>query len=1669
MDRFINFHELYLFDSSTKLFLSKESKRIVNPYSKDFRRSIRNSDQLVNNYLNSYQGRNVYSILSNSSGNATTIHVDLGDKAKPSIFLLCLSCNQYCSNHQPSMSTHSKSCNAQSKGAAKVNGYSFNLGKKLCFLVLKDPLASDLSPPTTTTTVPSVELPNPRLSEYSVGALDPETQIADIVVSESHLLDLMKNLQESDGDCLNDICNRSEVNTNHLGLFQKCFEYLWKQLNRSNHINAILTHSLLLEATTAKGKSPNWLNTLDKSSDRYCISFIKLLNVILIIYRHEWFSKMLSQDQIGSLDAVKEILKSSETVGGYSKELVEKFSDTLAKLFADLIATSDIIFSATSLCFVNLFMDETQTIRTKSFATHFLKSRFLDGIIYIIKLLISRGYTLNNSNDNNHDKTNFEHFINDQTQMSRLINILHLRKVAKTAERNSYVKKSIQVVGGDTNIIQIENTLFKRTNLREMALAVETLFKKELNILQEKFELDLPSIEHVENYLDTYCNINEQFGNTSPGWSVLASIPDDKSSYVTNVSQGFLKAAKSNPMDLLKKIQAPALHVLFPAMFFIPYGMARGTEIASTTFANTTELPRSCFYSGQLHLQVTKNSATTLAHSFVLRTVPTELKRLIYYYIHVLRRLEKQVLLLGGYNLDKDPVVTNKKNMKMSFEDLEVDDESEDEFFEATTANNITGSVNNVVKVKVTKPQTINDLFNTVLFLDGIEKLSPNKRSALVKHFIAESIPESEMLNCSALSLRQFRHILIYFERMIVKENSGIENHLFASKIGETSANHSYTGGISNYANDGDQINSASSNYVISELSNIWHSQLFGSATSDPTVKSSNQAAFKSIAPYQSVLQLNYAAKKVYGENFKWKSHLQYEAANAIQFTNNSLLINCRTGSGKTAMVLLPLLSNKLLAGSLQKSFGYESTVRLPTTLLIVPFVSLINQNLQLVNTFYNELTIVFFDPAESDLSINSLLQYDIVLIQLENAAHPVIKELYNQNRDETAHYLESIVVDEAHVLKYSKSYRAAAINPLLQQLKNASISTKVILLSGSVFSFDREELLNDIGVVTELQKPFNVDTHPPSSQGRVIADSFFISKESKFSLKIFDTEDQLQQYIKSVVHDTKEGNIKSMIFFDLINQLDEYTRVVGTENVLKFTGNLSREEKASIQKQFAASHNTARTLFSTTAGNSGIDFPGIKVVVLVGLFDIIDTVQAIGRAARLEGESAEIVFAFTSSTAEDVLELKKPYITKRFTNNELQKISYLFTSNLLISTSDEEIAPLIEMLLNAYQSADKLFQSVKVLNSNGDQQIRKSQNIVAARPRKRKRSVDDDVLMAANAEHQREEKKATTESSYTKMLRQAVKLLDQFVIDNDIVIRGLGIDHLTAFLTLCSEFRAENADAFEFCYKCNTEVQGTNWPHERQGSCSIINQIKSLVEIILVVNPKNGQNYVTKNMKSNQGQVLFQYFLKHHEEIQEKLKEIYQTTVGNLVNKTISIGKANFVKLFIQGTSRGECHKATQFNGKSFNLANKLLTKAEDAQRALFVHIQKNNYRGKYLRQFICDNCGFRIQTDNHNSKNCHSANKAALVALWYFQSLSNSYTLKENALPRETPHNIKAHCAVMENIFENNNQTWIYFCHWFLTPVQMVTVNKYGDNVIESFPFYYFLFTNVLKNSFV
>lgn len=253
MDRFINFHPNYLFDTSTKLFLSKKSKCVVNPYSKDFKRAVKNSGQLVKQLFDAHPGINPYSILLSSSGNTTAIRTDLTDKAELSNFWLCLSCNAFCSKHKSIMSTHFKHC-SDTRDVITVSGYNFKISKQMKFLIL-DPTVS-IIPVSYEPVSSSILLPNPAV-ECSGSDLDPEIEIP-----EPTEVELMDEFEQLDLQTLKDLAEAPDFNTSESKFLKLAYSLLLKQIDANNQLNANLANIQVLQSSNNGLKSNFCLKTI---------------------------------------------------------------------------------------------------------------------------------------------------------------------------------------------------------------------------------------------------------------------------------------------------------------------------------------------------------------------------------------------------------------------------------------------------------------------------------------------------------------------------------------------------------------------------------------------------------------------------------------------------------------------------------------------------------------------------------------------------------------------------------------------------------------------------------------------------------------------------------------------------------------------------------------------------------------------------------------------------------------------------------------------------------------------------------------------------------------------------------------------------------------------------------------------------------------------------------------------------------------------------------------------------------------------------------------------------------------------------------------------------------------------------------------------------------------
>ncbi|ODV70583.1 DEAD/DEAH box helicase family protein CYBJADRAFT_175944, partial [Cyberlindnera jadinii NRRL Y-1542] len=477
------------------------------------------------------------------------------------------------------------------------------------------------------------------------------------------------------------------------------------------------------------------------------------------------------------------------------------------------------------------------------------------------------------------------------------------------------------------------------------------------------------------------------------GFSMFSSLAGDFQ--LTTFPKTLMEEAKKNPWKTVKEFQSVAIDNIFPLLMISVFGPARGSEYARATWSNTKILSRSLFKDGMLTLAVTKTSISQKKPNTTVRLIPTPILKLIIYYIYIVRQIEKVLLNVGGVQITTKLERRDEEQREQEVDDY-IDDIDKDKDLYSPLTN-----------------PTIGDMLDTYIFLYGDTILSSTKRTATIRDFISRNIPFKGKHHVSGTTGRVLRHVLIHYNRLIITKDSQTHSLIQFMDPIELSANHSVQTGLSTYAKTGKV------NYVITALANSWERFLFETPQALVDQLAVKYHVDDSINTKDSY-QLLAVGKMLYGKSFEYRNDTQCSITETSYFTNQSILVNLKTGFGKTITSLLPAAADAL-------HFKHRHNPNHPgvkrTTVILVPFVALLQQYEELLATkFRDVLTFVKHSPSE-DMNPDTLISHDIVLLQLEHCRDDVLLSFMDRFAKPTMavdgnfHVISRIVVDEAHVL----------------------------------------------------------------------------------------------------------------------------------------------------------------------------------------------------------------------------------------------------------------------------------------------------------------------------------------------------------------------------------------------------------------------------------------------------------------------------------------------------------------------------------------------------------------------------------------------------------------------------------------------------------------------------
>lgn len=299
----------------------------------------------------------------------------------------------------------------------------------------------------------------------------------------------------------------------------------------------------------------------------------------------------------------------------------------------------------------------------------------------------------------------------------------------------------------------------------------------------------------------------------------------------------------------------------------------------------------------------------------------------------------------------------------------------------------------------------------------------------------------------------------------------------------------------------------------------------------------------------------------------------------------DDLLVVAPTGAGKTALVLgLPLVED------------------VGITVVVAPLKALARQ----LQQHCNELKLRSLWMRDNASLDSIAIDIRVVIVSPEdNDGHlqAVISHLIEQRR------LRRIVIDEVHLLLTS-DYREAARRAIV--VRTAAIP--ILALSATVPPALVDELRQTIAssALTVLRAPSTRDNISIS-----IINSSDNSPTPAVVKVIQERENKLGGNNRVIVYVMSRAQATTMA--------TALTDALG-QTAVAYTAELSDEQQQQVVQEWQAGDSSI--IVATTAFGVGVHYAHVRLVIVVGGYDLLSVAQQFGRGGR-DGEIAEGVFVF--------------------------------------------------------------------------------------------------------------------------------------------------------------------------------------------------------------------------------------------------------------------------------------------------------------------------------------------------------------------------------------------------------------------------------------------------------
>ena len=803
-------------------------------------------------------------------------------------FSMCCSCKSFCYRNVAGARSHLRGCATLHKRSIPCKGYCFYSGQQLRYIVIQvgtSARSDDFAPGA----VETVTYPLSPMPQLKSGDAQQEVTRADQLKACPHLneskiirfVHKWNSLKEENPlVSLMDFREQWSHQSSLVKLANDIYEHALKYHKDRRH--CFVTDSRVSEHSTATKDPPFWLNEVTDSTQKAYVSVFKqwMCNMCGLMNSPFVMEKVNSN---ADLSNHLNVLYSAATTGLYDKTEV---TIALAKATRIMMAdpgNEELYLESCGLLLVGLAPKDESEGCNQFVVTDLLKTslqaRRMDAVVNFTKLLISSSF------DDDTENETFQHFINTSRQsLPRFETLLHIRDLSKQCKESG--RLPLNVIQDSDNGIRCGTLLFREEYLPTLVQNGISSFKEDLNRLCRKYpSLEFPDVDKVWQYI--LRNGKEDVMESGSGFSMFSSLAGDFQ--LTTFPKTLIDDARQNVWKTVKEFQSIAIDNIFPLLLISVFGPARGSEYARATWSNTRILSRSLFKDGMFMMAGSKTRTSQNKPNARVRIVPTPILKLIAYYIYIIRQIEKRLLMVGGVQITSGLEHHDEEQEESQGEDDDcIDDIDKD----------------GESSVPLHSP-TIGDMLDTYIFLYGDAILSSTKRTAIIRNFISRNIPFKGKHHVSGMTGRILRHVLIHYNRLIITKDSQTDSLIQFMDPIELSGNHSVQTGLSTYAK------TAEVNYAILALANCWTRFLFESPQALV-----DQVAFKyhidnSINTKDSY-QLRAVGTMLYGKDFDYLSDKQCSITETSYFTNQSILVNLKTGFGKTIASLLPAAADAL-------------------------------------------------------------------------------------------------------------------------------------------------------------------------------------------------------------------------------------------------------------------------------------------------------------------------------------------------------------------------------------------------------------------------------------------------------------------------------------------------------------------------------------------------------------------------------------------------------------------------------------------------------------------------------------------------------------------------------------------------------------------------------------